>query len=437
MIPGAARSAGWSPLVAGEAATRARAAAEAIARDLAREEVWAALGPGLAGGLCGLALFLSYLSRALADARAGELARLLLDRAIDGLADQHAPAASLFHGFAGIAWVAEHVGPGEEEKEEEEGEQREEDEEDPNAEIDAVLLALLRQEPFQGEVDLVGGLVGWGVYALERLPRPGAAAILERVVVRLGEQAPGPSAPGAAPAAAASSPGPLDLGMALPPAPGMAGPPNVRTAGEPDLGMAHGAAGIIALLARAQAAAPSPRTAALLASAVSGVLDRRSSAEGSEEGDLAWCAGDAGLAVALLAAGRVSARRDWESAARRLATAAAGRYLSGGEGFDPALCHGAAGLSHLFHRLHRSTGDASLLAAARRWFERTLARWQPGQGIGGFRCRRRTGDGRFDWIPDPGFLTGSAGIGLSLLAAATPIEPAWDRLLLLSGRNEI
>jgi lantibiotic biosynthesis protein len=34
------------------------------------------------------------------------------------------------------------------------------------------------------------------------------------------------------------------------------------------------------------------------------------------------------------------------------------------------------------------------------------------------------------WRADPGFLTGSSGVGLALLAAATPVEPEWDRILL-------
>jgi hypothetical protein len=33
---------------------------------------------------------------------------------------------------------------------------------------------------------------------------------------------------------------------------------------------------------------------------------------------------------------------------------------------------------------------------------------------------------------DPGLLTGAAGVALVLLAAATPVEPAWDRALLLA-----
>jgi hypothetical protein len=35
-------------------------------------------------------------------------------------------------------------------------------------------------------------------------------------------------------------------------------------------------------------------------------------------------------------------------------------------------------------------------------------------------------------VADPGFLTGAAGIGLALLAATSPVEPAWDRVLLAS-----
>jgi hypothetical protein len=45
----------------------------------------------------------------------------------------------------------------------------------------------LSRTPWVGEYDLIGGLAGLGVYALERLPRPSAAALLEQIVERLGE----------------------------------------------------------------------------------------------------------------------------------------------------------------------------------------------------------------------------------------------------------
>jgi lantibiotic modifying enzyme len=355
----------------------------------------------LSKGDTGLALFFAYLEQSLGAAEAGERALQHLDRAITELAKQPAAPPSLFHGFAGVAWVAEHLAAGEISAENE----------DPNAEIDAALLAILRRSPWRGEFDLLGGLVGWGVYALERLPRPSAAAMLPLVVARLAECA--------------------ERG-----AHGIAWRDPRNAARDPDPGMAHGAAGAIALLARMlEEGAASPEVTSLVTAAVDGVLRRPSQGEGESDGDLAWCAGDAGLSAALLAAGRACGRDDWERAARCLAADAAERYPDETRGFDLALCHGTAGLFHLFQRLYQVTGDPALLAAARRWLERTLARRRPGEGVGGYRCRGRQPNGHFGWIADPGFLGGAAGIGLALLAAATPVEPAWDRLLLLSGRE--
>ena len=393
----------WSPLVTGETAAAALAAAEAVARDLASDPApAAALGLGLSRGQAGLALFFAYLERSLGHAAAGERARHHLDLAIAELTEQPAADPSLYHGFAGVAWVAEHLA----------ADATSCEDEDPNAEIDAALLSVLRHRPWRGEFDLLGGLVGWGVYALERLPRPSAAAMLPLVVSRLAE-------------------------CAERTAQGIVWRDPRNALREPDPGMAHGAAGAIALLARMlQEGAASPEAVSLLAAAVGGVIHRRRHGVDDEEDDLAWCAGDAGLSVALLAAAHACGREDWEQAALRTAAGAADRYPEDAGGLDPALCHGTAGLAHLFHRLYQATGDPALLAAARRWLERTLARRRPGTGIGGYLCRGRQADGGLGWLADPGFLGGAAGIGLALLAAAVPVEPAWDRLLLLSGRTD-
>ena len=385
---------GWSPLLSGEDAARALVAVEEIARDLSAFQ--GAPGPVLVRGEVDLALFFSYVERATGRAGAGERAERHLERAVDQLAAQASPAPSLYGGFAGVAWVTEHLAAGEISREDE----------DPNAEIDEALLAILRGGPWRREFDLMGGLVGWGTYALERLPRPSAVAILELVIARLAERS----------------------------EPGIRGIVWSHRGGRVDPGMAHGAAGVIALLARIlQEGAAGPEVTALLDGAVAGALSRE---EGEGPVDVAWCTGDAGLSVALLAAARARGREDWEREARRRAAAMAGRHArsAGEDGLDPALCHGTAGLSHLFHRLYRATGDPELLAAARRWLERTLARRRPGEGIGGYLCRARQAGGGWDWVPDPGFLGGAAGIGLALLAAATPLAPGWDRLLLLSGR---
>jgi hypothetical protein len=55
------------------------------------------------------------------------------------------------------------------------------------------------------------------------------------------------------------------------------------------------------------------------------------------------------------------------------------------------------------------------------------------EGVAGYSAYLPLEDGAPQWQADPGILTGAAGIALALLAATTPIEPAWDRMMLVSG----
>jgi hypothetical protein len=403
----------WRPLVEGETASRALEAVEGIARALAAPEILAAPGLGLNGGRAGLALFFSYVEEIQGDPAAGERAELLLDQAIDELGRTPNPPANLYGGFAGLAWVVEHLtgGGGDEAEAAETGS---DGGEDPSSSIDVALRTVLGHTPWRDEFDLLGGLVGYGVYALERGARASAAPLLPAIVARLAERA-----------------RPAEEGR------GLVWSRTDLPERRPDPGMAHGAAGVVALLARIAREGGDERlraeATALLEDAVEGVLPAARAGDGSE-GEVAWCAGNLGLSAALLAAGRAVGRLDWEAAALDLARAAAGRRVGPDETLDPGLCHGTAGLGHLFHRLHQATGEETFREAALSWLERTLARRSPGSGVGGYRKRGKLPEGGFGWVSDPGFLGGSAGIGLALLAAAAPVEPAWDRLLLLSGR---
>ena len=71
--------------------------------------------------------------------------------------------------------------------------------------------------------------------------------------------------------------------------------------------------------------------------------------------------------------------------------------------------------------------------AGRAWFARALGARRPGIGVGGYVAWSFDRAGNGGWVAEPGFLTGAAGVGLALLAAATPLEPRWDRLLLASA----
>jgi lantibiotic modifying enzyme len=412
----------WAPLLEGEDAARAAAAVTAIAEAIGEAPLPARnSGAHLAGGEAGVALLFAYLDRAHPGAGYGEIALQRVERSIDALAAS-TQTPSLYAGFTGVSWVAEHL------------QDASADEDDLGADIDAALLHHLRQTPWEHHFDLISGLAGYGVYALERLPRPAAAACLELVVERLAEIA--QPRPGGL--AWFTSPHLLDE-QALPWSP----------QGYDNLGVAHGIPGVIAVLAGiATSGVAAERARALLAGAVPWLLAQKLPAGERSVfpygvGNLevrpsraAWCYGDPGIALALLAAGRAMGEPTWEEEALALARAVARRSPETCGVRDAGLCHGAAGLGHLLNRLSQATGDPEIQAAARDWFSRTLAYWQPDRGIGGFLFMAVEADlEELVWTADAGFLIGSAGVALALLAAVSGVEPAWDRLLVASSRH--
>ena len=302
----------------------------------------------------------------------------------------------------------------------------------PIQDIDEALYAYVGRTPWTGHYDLIGGLVGIGVYALERLPRPPAGAMLARVIDRLDELAEHNA-----------------LGITWFTSPELL-PDQQRThypTGYYNLGLAHGVPGVIGLLARAYAVGVAPgKVGRLLSGAVAWSLAQQITPDGEGAGGfpawvapgqtapvarLAWCYGDPGVAVTLLAAARAAHVPAWEQAALAIARRAVHHARENSGVKDSCLCHGAAGLGHLFNRHYQATGDPQLGEAARGWFAQALTLRQPNVGIAGFCHWGTTASGALGWVDDPSLLNGAAGIALALLAATTPIEPAWDRLLLL------
>jgi hypothetical protein len=421
----------WLPILEGDAAELAAAAVTAIA-DAMGGELWAhgELGPSLAAGDAGVALFFEYLDRARPGAGFREKALEHLDLAIDAMASSNLDPG-LYSGFTGVAWVAEHLyGRSEGLETPLHGNGVDED---PNAVVDAAVLGRLGRTPWTYHFDLIGGLTGYAVYALERLPHLPAAECLELVVERLSEIAQ-----------------PHPMGLAWYTSPDLLPEPNRPSfpQGLNNLGLAHGTPGVIAVLARiCTAGVATEKATQLMAAAVSWLLSQKLSTHETsvfpyEVGPVprlrpartAWCYGDPGIAVALLAAGRAMGDEETEKHALALAHAVAQRPAESTGVRDAGLCHGAAGLGHLLNRLYHATGDPALLDSARGWFTRTLQYWEPGRGIGGFLAFAPPDDDfdRLIWRESPGFLIGSVGMGLALLAATSDVEPTWDRVLLAS-----
>jgi hypothetical protein len=285
--------------------------------------------------------------------------------------------------------------------------------------------------------DLIEGPCGLAVYALEREPGPSVGAALDAIVERLGA-------------------------MSVRRAPGLAWPDDPRWPGANDelpidceLGVAHGVSGVIAVLARIHAAPGASartrrRARSLLDKAVAWLfaqelppgsgscfpllLTLRAAAPPRKPARLAWCRGDPGIAAALCVAAQCTGEDEWLRAARRIARVAAARPFEGSGVRDAGLCHGAAGVGHLFHRIYRATGDARIADAARRWLTRAVDMRSARDGYGWNTYRAPPGDGLRNGTT-PGLFLGAGGILLALLAATGDADADWDRALGVSAKE--
>ncbi len=354
----------WSPIVDGELADRVWTAVRDIAGQLATERT----------SLDNVALFWAYAAGALDDQVSAEA----YERAIEALAAELSREHGWIHlhgGLAGIGWTLAHVGDGGG---------------DLLSGVDAKILEILDEDPWTGHFELVHGLVGLGVYFLERRHAVGVARVVERL-----------SALAERDAAGTRWYTPPHL---LVPQQRARKPDGTR-----DLGVPHGTPGAIAVLARADATAICHDAIRWLRTTERDFGPRGrypDAAENSTGTRTAWCYGDLGIAATVWSAcARTGLPVDhW----RELAVACATRPFEHTIVEDPGLCHGALGIAHLCNRMFQASADPRFAVAARSWIERGLAMPRPA-----------TSD----------LLLGTSGIGLALLATVATEEPTWDRLL--------
>jgi lantibiotic modifying enzyme len=406
----------WWPLLDGDLKEEARDCVRAIVDDLATFWRDPAGEPSLADGYAGWAILCAALAQSDHGNRHLRIAQACIERAV-AETQKNPSAAGLYGGLTGLGWAIAHLCHSLPDL----------DRGEILDEIDEVLLGYLEETPWTGEYDLISGLVGLAVYALERLPSPARTAIVERVIDHLEQTA---------------EHRPEGLTWWTNPKWLMAETREQWPGGYYNLGLAHGVPGVIALLGRVCAAGFAvDRARPLLDGAVRWLLARQNR-DGfanwfapdhpDRPARLAWCYGDPGVAAALLCAARAVNEPAWEQEARAIALRATERPADQSGVKDAGLCHGASGLGHIFNRMYQATGDARLATAARAWFERTLAMRRPGRGIGGFETWMPRDNGSSEWVTDPGLLTGAAGIALALSAATTPVEPAWDAMMLVA-----
>jgi hypothetical protein len=279
------------------------------------------------------------------------------------------------------------------------------------------------------QYDLISGLAGVGSYLLTRQDDPAAQDALREVIVSLvalaGNEAGLPHWH--------SPPAMLDEYM-------LQSYPN----GNLNCGLAHGIPGPLAVLTlayRADVGVPGlpeaiDRIAAWLAGHhledawgvnwPTGVpLDAPDSAAGPSRS--AWCYGGPGVARALWLAGTALDHPGYQALGVSAMEAIYRRPLLERRIDSPTFCHGVAGLLQITLRFAHDTGLPQFREAAQALTTQLLELEEPGTLLG---YRSIEKEGRR--VDQPGLLDGAPGVAMVLLAAATGVEPAWDRLFLLS-----
>ena len=408
------------------AIARLREIAEALDRPYGE---WSLARPGddrglrsvsLALGRCGVAVFYAWLDRAGLDERAAERASRFLGEAIDLLPSQSMDA-TFFCGFPGVAWTTEHVlrvlgqTPAE----------------DPNADVDDALLAGLADPTFVPAYDVIDGLAGHGAYALERRERATGVPLASAVLARLEETA-----------------CPQRVGLSWP-----SGAITRTAQGKNvsqdetyfNLGLSHGVPGVIGILARF-VAVPSCARARCPCSRASSSGCRTSACPPApaaptpitprgtpRPGRHAWRG-----ATAI----RASLPRSSPPATRPSSRARGVRARRGARGRPPRPRRDRRRRRGALPRQRRSCAHLPPAPSSQR------RRRVPGRGarVARAAARARLGSperGRLphvlllerlregEYIEDPAWLTGAAGVGLVLISALTDPLPTWDRALLL------
>jgi hypothetical protein len=141
----------------------------------------------------------------------------------------------------------------------------------------------------------------------------------------------------------------------------------------------------------------------------------------------AWCYGSPGVARALWLAGDALGRDDYRELAIAAMEAVFRRPITVRRIDSPTFCHGVAGLLAITLRFANDTGASVFTDASRILTQQLLESYQP-DSLLGFR-NIEFADQEID---QPGLLDGAPGVALVLLAAATNVDPTWDRLFLLS-----
>jgi lantibiotic modifying enzyme len=380
--------------------------------------------PGIAGN-AGVALYFSYLHLLTREDKHASQASRLIENSVINL---NKALDNSFAGTAGVAWVVQHlvnIGILDESTTEN------------LIDIDKFLDDTIKIDLEAGDYDLFHGLIGKGIYYIERYQYKKSNDIV-RTIKKIID--------GLNSISEKSNEGitwRYKIGNEL----------NEHTH---SLGLAHGIPSIISFLSSASKLnLDLPIVNELIAGASEWLLKKRIdnnqfsfhsyTSPDLEEGEngssrLAWCNGDLGVSIALLSASKTINSELLYKEAINIAIKTCNRDLKDSgvfqsNGFvDPNFCHGISGIAHIYGRLFKITGLDIFLYRHKYWLQELMNHRVEGCGIAGFvsdiwmSFDPIKGKAVKKWGSSPSLVTGTAGVGLVLLSALKKNAANWDKM---------
>jgi lantibiotic modifying enzyme len=211
-----------------------------------------------------------------------------------------------------------------------------------------------------------------------------------------------------------------------------------------NIGLSHGMSGVISFLCKAHSVlSPETKIESLLQKSVNYIISKQNNysitqsyfpsylTEANEKiggKKYGWCYGDTGIASAIYRAGEVTSNLKWKQLGKDVFVGLGNTpILSDDIPLDAGICHGSAGVAHMFNKMYLRTGAESLQAISFEWFKETLRKAslteRPQYKSYSPDCKTSRDDN--------GLLRGIAGIGLTFITALSGISN-WDECLLLS-----
>ncbi len=362
----------------------------------------------LFGGFSGIILFLNYFYSLTGENKYKEKGDLLLELCFSKLSNQ---SLTLSSGLAGIGWTLEHL------------EQNGFIHVDTNElleELDELLFEKLTNDLLDGNIDYLHGGLGYVFYFLKRYNKTKNIFKNEFIIDRIAQLAIKGD----------------DLKWV--------NNFNAKEDGGIDMGLAHGMASVMVIMSKFFALDPTNlKLKTLIADSFKFYANNKLPIEclsiypyqsndikQKRPSRLAWCYGDLGIASSLYLSSKSIANDQMLCDSLNIFRHASERRgLVENIVMDAGICHGSAGIAHIFNRIYQETNDEKFKETANYWVEQTLKMSSFSDGIAGLKTWKNE---RKVWVNSYDLLDGVAGIGLALISVASSVEPKWDECFLLS-----